>query len=184
MDRIEEQTEIKELDMEAVGAKIVAKHPYKIMMDDKQKGVPATEFTMFTDVLTFSCHQVGKSFQNIPFTLRSYKGITARHSVSLIAKEGNIAETVEASRYNHFDDSAGFLEEKETFRFKSAANTLIVAMILIDNNARGDIKKYIMLLSEPMTIATMQTKRDEVVFGEKKKLEDKRLESIKMLWGK
>ncbi len=184
MDRIKERIEIKELDMQAVGAKIVAKHPYKIMMDEKQKGVPATELTMFTDVLTFSCHQVGKNFQNIPFTLRKYKGITARHSVALIDKEGNIVENVEESRYNKFNDPAAFLSEKEVFKFKSAANTLIVAMILIDNNARGDIKKYIMLLSEPMTIDTMQTKRDEVVFGEKKKLENKRLESIKMLWGK
>ncbi len=177
---------MKNLDMQEVGRKIVAKHPYKIVMDSHQDGTPATEQTTFVDVLTFTNHRIGRNFQNIPYSLNrepKYGGVD-KYSVSLLNTEGDISEVVEASRYHKYDRPAEFLEEKEAFRFAGDQEEIIVAVILTDKEWNGKVNKYIMLLSEPMTIATMQKKRDETVFGKKKKTEDKRLGQIKTLWGK
>ncbi len=186
MDRIKTAIALKELDMEVVGRKIVEKHPYRIMMDAKQNGVPATEQTMSTDVPTFSCRQIGKNFQNIPYSLniRRRYGEVDRYTVSLLNIEGDISEVVEASYFNSSDNPVEFLREREAFKFKASMDTIIVAVILTENEYNGNTDKCIMLLSEPMTIDAMQMKRDEKVFGEKKKAEVERLESIKMLWGK
>ena len=177
---------IKELNIEEVGRKIVAKHPYKIMMDDKQDGVPATEQSMFTDVLTFSVFQVGKSFQNIPYSLNNKPkfGGYERYSVELLDSNAEITEIIPPSRYNKFSDPDGFLREKEEFIFKTNWDKIIVAVILTRDQPDGKTNKYIMLLSKPMAVYKMQSMRDDAVFGEKKKVEDKRLGQIQMLWGK
>lgn len=139
---------------------------------------------MFTDVLTFSCSQVGKNFQNIPFSLYKRSFGYDRYTADLLGTDGGIVETVSPSRYYDLDHPAEALAEKEAFKFSSNPATVVVAMILTNERCRGSVEKCIMLLSEPMTIAKMQQKRDSAVFEKKKSLEDKRLGEIQMLWGK
>ncbi len=173
-----------QLDMKEVGKKIVAKQPYTIIMDDHSTDVPATELTQFVDVLTFSVYRVGKNFENIPFALRvdRSRGRREASSVDLINEHGESIETIESSNLQKFNDPAAFNEEKRAFKFKSNSNSIVVALVLTNMTLKGT-NKYLLLLSEPMTVGTMQAKRDSVIFEEMEIAKSKSLSRIEMLWG-
>ena len=174
-----------ELDMKEVGKKLVEKQPFKIIMDDHNKGVPATEYSNFVDVLTFSVYGVGASFQNIPFattTSTKFCGIETM-TVGLVNHEGNIVCQVPSSNYNRFKNPDEYQREKERYKFDCDENEIIVALKLTDNPARGGSYSYILLLKEPLTVKEMQGKRDSSVLSKKKKKENESLDKIEMLWG-
>ena len=67
--------EIDTINLKEVAKAILEKNPYKVIKDEKNREIPATEQTDFLDVLTFSCNQVGRNFQKIPYpTERNFRG--------------------------------------------------------------------------------------------------------------
>jgi len=174
------------IDMKEAGKKLVEKQPFRIIMDDHdKKGTPATEYTNFVDVLTFSVYGVGQNFQNIPFattTSTKYMGIETK-TVGLINQNGDIVCQVPSSEYNKFKNPDEFRREKERFKFNCNDDEIIIALKLTENPARGGSYSYLLLLKEPLTVEEMQKRRDSSVFSAKKKVENESLSKIEMLWG-
>jgi hypothetical protein len=171
--------------MKEVAKKLASKQPYKIVMDDKDRDIPATEKTRSVDVLTLSVCPVGSNFENIPFSLRTNNkfGYTEYKDVSLIDKDGEVVSEVPASSHNVFRDPASFERESRSFRFDGRDDDVIVALrITISKADRTSV--HLLLLSRPMTIREMQSMRDSVVLAKKKKADRERERQIEMLWGK
>jgi hypothetical protein len=176
------------IDMSEVAKRLVVKQPYPILMDE-HTGMPATEKSTSVDVLVFSVYGVGDNFEHIPYT-RTTRSKTLsedlRH-VGLINMHGEEAVFIPASEHNKFRDPSAFERERVNFKFNcgnSAQDEEIIVALKLISVRDGRIGKYILLLSEPMTIAEMQKRRDSVVLTSKKKAEDDRFRKIEMLWGK
>ena len=171
--------------MKEAGKKLVEKQPFRIIMDDHNKDVPATEHTMFLDVLTFSVHSVGKNFQHIPYSLVSNYRHTHREtkSVGLINEKGDVVCQVPPSSYNRLSEPDAFRRESEGYKFGCDQDEIIIALKLTNNSGKGGTYSYVLLLKEPLTVREMQERRDASVLGVKKKREEASLSQIKMLWG-
>ena len=119
-----------------------------------------------------------KNFQELPHRTHNVSRGSYTIDVDLVNEEGDIVETVKGSRHGMGND---YNREARAFKFESPCDTVIVAMILRESGRRGS--EAIMFLSEPMTIATITTKRSSHF----NTIEDKRLskgmDAIEMLWG-
>jgi len=173
------------IDMREASKKLVEKQPYKIIMDDHDLSVPATEYTTFLDVLTFSVHKPGKNFDNIPYSKWSGRyGIGVEEkTVDLINKDGDIVLHIPSSKYFKMQEPDEFQKEKEAFRFECDSNEIIIALKLTTYPIRGGKHSYILLLKEPLFVYEMQSRRDSVVFSEKKRQQHEAMGKIEMLWG-
>jgi len=169
------------LDMKKIAQTVIDKNNYRLMKDDKNRDMPATEQTMFTDILTFSCTQVGKKFQNLPHSRRLNRYGSTGIDVDLIGVDGEVVETVKGSRHSSSEGN-NYDREARAFRFSSACDTVIVAMVLKENGARSN-SEALMFLSKPMTIATISELRSSVFNEAEEKRVKGAMDSITMMWG-
>jgi phage anti-repressor protein len=167
----------KSLDMAEVGRKVLEKNPYYLHMD-KNLNQPATELTSMLNSMT-----VGRNFNYIPRSIEISGDYRSSLSVDLIGLDGEVAETIPSSRYSELREPELFEKEKADFKFTSASDVIVVAMVLREKSSRGT-ETNLILLSEPHTIAMMQEKRDSVVLKKRSSKIEKDMTSIEMLWGK
>ncbi len=167
------------LDMKKIAQTVIDKNNYRLMKDDKNRDLPATEQTMFTDILTFSVHQVGKKFTNLPHRRHNNSRGSTGIDVELIGVDGEVVETVMGSRYGMGND---YDREARAFKFSSACDTVIVAMVLKENGSRSN-SEALMFLSKPMTIATMTELRSSVFNAKEDERKKNAMNSITMMWG-
>lgn len=178
-DAIESKANV--INLKEVAKAILEKNPYKVIKDEKNREIPATEQTDFLDVLTFSCNQVGRNFQKIPYpTERNFRG-AFRKTVSLIGMNGDIIEVIKPSPFssNWCDDHQKYLRD---FKFSSDENTMVFALKLTKNNPGEETENYLLFLSKPMTIKTIQELRQSVYKEEDSKKVNKGLEAIELIW--
>ena len=157
------------------------KNPYEVIKDSKTKA-PATELSETINISKLGGFDfISEKFDNIPFyTYRNFRG-GFKKTISLIGVDGEVIEVIEPSPFSskYCDEHQKYLRD---FKFSSNGDTIVFALKITYSAPGEEIENYLLFLSKPITIKTIQELRQSVYNKEDSEKISKDLNSIELIW--
>ena len=173
------------IQMKQVMTKVLAKFPYPLLRVEGNSSSPATELDKHTSSNTISCNGIGKNFQNVPQEAKFYSRGTERIDYSFINTEAGVSVNINGSHTSIMRNLARFTENvnsaTELLNEKNIQSDIIVCVIITIHSKKGE-HKYVMILSEPMTIKTIAAKRLSAIQKDRDKVLNDKLDAIATIW--
>jgi rRNA maturation protein Nop10 len=169
------------INLKEVAKTILEKNPYEVIKDSKTKA-PATELSETINISKLGGFDfISEKFDNIPFyTYRNFRG-GFKKTISLIGVDGEVIEVIEPSPFSskYCDEHQKYLRD---FKFSSNEDTIVFALKITYSAPGEEIENYLLFLSKPITIKTIQELRQSVYNKEDSEKISKDLNSIELIW--
>lgn len=171
--------------MKKIMTDVLTKFPHPLLRVDKNSGKPATELDRYTSSNTISCNGIGKNFENVPQEANIFSRGTERIDYDFISKEAVVSVSINGTLTSKMRDMHEFNTNVDNatkaLNKTNIQDDIIVCVLITVHSPRGK-HKYIMMLSEPMTIETIAKKRLSVIQGKRDEELNCKLNAIATMW--